>query len=623
MNPKQLIASIGFIFCASVGANEESAPIDPYIEWRVANPFPFLKSRQDVDALVNGLNRIALSSEYDSYASAVEAAYKNTAWNPRTKSYDRSIIHRETTIIEARVVGLPTTTRCTWNSEGKNGVDAICGEWASFSVAYTNPRHIAASWKEGSTEKSLGTTPSVQRKIIIGLGDSFSSGEGNPDRPSRWAEAKINKSESTYYQKRWATFYNPSTDELADWNDVSCHRSLFSWQFMYALNQTNNRPHVEVIFASFACSGAEIYDGLLVRQSDKNENFKAPDSQLNEATKLLCSSEVSIEHNGRQEHLLARRSVEIYTSACPLRDRLPADEVLLTIGGNDVGFSGLLAWAIFPPYGYNFVTTNTAVKLINNALIPKTGMICPQLDSLKDKRCKRHTSAEIEAKKLNEKLPFAHKLIAAQLGATPNNILQLTYPSPSRDEKGQICDFDRSATASIALKNELFKDITKIDPLERVGLNFSIVRWRYGKYNVGPYHTRVSEIERVIAAPLLEIMTSQRGATVINASHQFTNRGFCASSGKWDLEMATRHKTGGIWWPRDVAPSIYNPWNNVARWFRTPNDAQLTMYSDSLYGSNAWLSGSFHPNHLGNYAMFRSIEYRSNIKTAGSTQSSR
>jgi lysophospholipase L1-like esterase len=68
----------------------------------------------------------------------------------------------------------------------------------------------------------------LRDKLVVALGDSFASGEGNPE----------------------------SLDDVPDWIDEQCHRSDAAWPARVARSLENRST--TVTFLSFACSGAEI-----------------------------------------------------------------------------------------------------------------------------------------------------------------------------------------------------------------------------------------------------------------------------------------------------------------------------------------------------------------------------
>jgi hypothetical protein len=76
---------------------------------------------------------------------------------------------------------------------------------------------------------------------VIGFGDSFTSGEGNPERLALFSD------------KPWSGGNLPARDSdpvslvtkdtRAQWTDRWCHRSVYSWQIRTALDAALSDPH--------------------------------------------------------------------------------------------------------------------------------------------------------------------------------------------------------------------------------------------------------------------------------------------------------------------------------------------------------------------------------------------
>jgi hypothetical protein len=82
------------------------------------------------------------------------------------------------------------------------------------------------------------------RDVIIGtLGDSFISGEGNPQMALRYPAEQAGK--------------------RSDWLDIRCHRSLFTGISIAAFRLAQRNPTTSVTFLPMACSGAEVSQGEL------------------------------------------------------------------------------------------------------------------------------------------------------------------------------------------------------------------------------------------------------------------------------------------------------------------------------------------------------------------------
>ena len=129
--------------------------------------------------------------------------------------------------------------------------------------------------------KTLLDEKGIEAKLIVGLGDSFASGEGNPDYPTVFYDKKSVNDE-------WFMSENIDVvDKSVEWWDRTCHRSLLSWQSLYALRESMVDNHRVIKFASFACSGAEIYDGFLIHRrshlalkSQERKRFQRPNTTL-------------------------------------------------------------------------------------------------------------------------------------------------------------------------------------------------------------------------------------------------------------------------------------------------------------------------------------------------------
>jgi lysophospholipase L1-like esterase len=141
----------------------------------------------------------------------------------------------------------------------------------------------------GSTLVAEGSgTITLKDWLIVGLGDSNGSGEGNPDVPGVASPL---------------------------WEDFRCHRSARSYQALAALAVEAADDASSVTFVHLACSGASITQGLT-----------GPYVGLNDPGGLPLASQVAAMRN--------------------LAGRRPIDAVLVSIGVNDLGFSPLVAFCI-------------------------------------------------------------------------------------------------------------------------------------------------------------------------------------------------------------------------------------------------------------------------------------
>ncbi|MFJ8787340.1 hypothetical protein [Streptomyces sp. NPDC102476] len=167
-------------------------------------------------------------------------------------------------------------------------------------------------------------TFSVQEKFIVGLGESYAAGQGNPDGHADVSNANpFGGPVCDMTTLGVALDATPATEDDPVWLEPKAHRSFCSGHAFAALSlmdrygetwnkETGPGPSkfsfTKVTFASFARSGARIYAGLLAPQDGEGDYVGA--GQVEESRRAV---------NGR-----------------------PIDALLISIGGNDAGFAGVL-----------------------------------------------------------------------------------------------------------------------------------------------------------------------------------------------------------------------------------------------------------------------------------------
>ncbi len=107
----------------------------------------------------------------------------------------------------------------------------------------------------------VSVTVAPQDRLVIGFGDSFTSGEGNPERLALFSG------------KPWTGGNLPARDvdpvslaakdTRAQWTDRWCHRSIYSWQIRTALDAALSDPRQSFTILPYGCSGATIMEGVL------------------------------------------------------------------------------------------------------------------------------------------------------------------------------------------------------------------------------------------------------------------------------------------------------------------------------------------------------------------------
>ncbi|HVY57671.1 MAG TPA: hypothetical protein VHA77_07460, partial [Xanthobacteraceae bacterium] len=155
----------------------------------------------------------------------------------------------------------------------------------------------------------------VEDLFLVALGDSFASGESNPDRPVTFSAARemvydpvnadtreqmaqqqpanqfgLASADPVIDPKRLpkrlmedeqrGVIYQPNTPEFvaafnkssAQWLSADCHRSQYGYPFRVGIELTLENRHRAVTFVSLACSGSDVVEGLFLER-DARERF--------------------------------------------------------------------------------------------------------------------------------------------------------------------------------------------------------------------------------------------------------------------------------------------------------------------------------------------------------------
>ncbi|MFL6815432.1 MAG: hypothetical protein ACJ8EK_15490 [Bradyrhizobium sp.] len=250
--------------------------------------------------------------------------------------------------VTVRLAGaVPVGATCAWafdDGDGPQQSTFDCAEPVSLRVRYGRATVANVHVSSGpETPQRVSTEIMVRDIFIAGLGDSIASGEGNPDRAMALADegfcfrSYLGTATSQYYRPSRAGYKggraceSPETLQAwqrysALWLNSACHRSLYSYQTRTALALAVQYPHIAVTFLPLACTGATISDGL----------FGAQRARECAATKTPSPCRGTV----------AAQLDELRAAVAAAKKRQPdrkLDLVLLSIGGNDINFSGLVA----------------------------------------------------------------------------------------------------------------------------------------------------------------------------------------------------------------------------------------------------------------------------------------
>jgi lysophospholipase L1-like esterase len=242
---------------------------------------------------------------------------------------------------------VPVGATCAWSfddGEGPQQSTFDCAEPINLRARYGRPTVATVEVSSGPDAPQRVTTEIRVRDIFIaGLGDSIASGEGNPDRPIALSEegfcfrSYLGTAAAQYYRPSRAGYKGGRACEAPDtlqvwqrqsalWLNAACHRSLYSYQTRTALALAVQYPHIAVTYLPLACTGATIADGLFGGQRAR----ECPPTKSASA----CLGTVNAQLAELREAVSAARRRQ------PDRQ---LDLILLSIGANDINFSGLVA----------------------------------------------------------------------------------------------------------------------------------------------------------------------------------------------------------------------------------------------------------------------------------------
>ena len=360
-----LAAASAFVSAPRVTAQTPAlaAPDAPMqISWEVRNRFRLFREERDfLLHAESGRGRSILASE-----QALELQSDGRGWarnsvnrlcidlfgrisEPCTRdNVKESYLAPQDHAVTLHLTGqIPVGATCAWSFDDGDGPRQStfdCTEPVNIRARYGRTTVASVEVSSGpEAPQRLSTEIAVRDLFIAGLGDSIASGEGNPDREIALADEGF--CFRSYLGTAGAQYYRPSRagykggraceapETLAVWQRQSalwfnspCHRSLYSYQTRTALALAVRYPHIAVTYLPLACTGATIADGLFGPQRAR----ECPPTKAG----ATCAGTVNAQLPELRDALAAARRRQ--------PDR-KLDLILLSIGANDINFSGLVA----------------------------------------------------------------------------------------------------------------------------------------------------------------------------------------------------------------------------------------------------------------------------------------
>ena len=250
--------------------------------------------------------------------------------------------------VTVRLTGpVPVGATCAWSFDDGDGPQAStfdCAEPVNLRVRYGRTTVATVDVSSGRTAASA-SPPRSRCATSSSPASATASPPAKAIRTARsrcptkaFASAPISaRAAAQYYRPSRAGYKGGRACEAPDplpvwqrqsalWFNSACHRSLYSYQTRTALALAVQYPHIAVTYLPLACTGATIADGLFGSQRAR----ECPPSK----SASTCQGTV----NGQLAELR-----EALTAAKRRQPDRKLDLVLLSIGANDIYFSGLVA----------------------------------------------------------------------------------------------------------------------------------------------------------------------------------------------------------------------------------------------------------------------------------------
>lgn len=588
----RILVALSFLMLISPGLAASQQ-----IDWRIKDPFRLIKyetSSSDYSipkgqSAFEFITARMATANRDKLPPIDDTHWKEIMDPKKRESYIFPKKQKATAWLTERIAG-----RCLWvYQERREEID--CSDRFEFeAITQFGGGDPTLSVKPLSGARDITPLRAVVRdRLILGLGDSFASGEGNPDKPTEVSTeviselAKANANIST--TGRWMKDAPAWVKSRAEWFDLQCHRSMFSQHVLAAMRIASANPRESVTLVPLACSGAEVMDGLLTPQKDPPGGGKrVSDSQLNLAVKYLCRQDplkdrrenpLSVIRKEFQRGKTGRkelRPVKQDTYRCQGELRKP-DAVLLSIGGNDVGFASAIAWATIPN-GYRNFFGFLGIRAVQWA----KEQVCPDASIMEDYRCAKN--GPDSKYRIENWLPAYYKALAVELDETElapkgsRKVYLTAYPNLLRLEDGEtLCDEDRSEDAVEQVRTRLK---SFLNPRK---WQLEITKEEMNALQVGFFEPITRE---------MKIASNNHGWTFVD-SHvpKMIKNGICSGYQRKNGIVNYPHVRNGGWYP-ERPDQIWAYDTTRQRWFRNTNDSVLFQTD----GSAGYMNGAFHPD---------------------------
>jgi lysophospholipase L1-like esterase len=514
----------------------------------------------------------------------------------------------------------------------------------------TKASKLCIATRPNATDCIAGIDPlevKIRDYLIVGMGDSFGAGVGNPDIPAQMeSDGRNDLSFYTIYGVPWQHDFSGAATERrrylparlglnggsggagqAQWLDMRCFRSQYGPQFRAALQLAAALKHNSVTYVDLACNGATVLQGLLTSKPldlGFRPGLPPVPAQFEDAARIVCERrappwnvKVLFQTQFRQADcgegtlceyqndktldlgaLQGATGLTLNQSQAPEKFRLsgcgddgyrrPIDYVLLSIGGNDIGFASLVAQDALLADTLDFDILRHFLQYALGATEDRDGAE------------KRLSFLEHIYTRLNE----AFRTLMPMREHDLSRILLTAYPLPDGWKGTSLCgeqaDGARRADETMDAINVLGGFMSNGAPDENKKSIVASVHAAACELDV--WRTKWMDEAEGASGSMNDACSnvSPGGEPASKLSWRYVTglvdktwpHGFCAvrncSGGQGSLDCAAEtakmpgFESGPIFGPPPAQKSIpydlgqYRPYHTRERWFRTFNDAYLT-----------------------------------------------
>lgn len=617
-----------------------SAAAEPRIGWEIANRFRLFKSEAQFRKLAEVYDNLSAVDRRDRPAFAFEEAMqraaaartlgsafgdpasidrygwtsavtRNTCFSATNRGHHHCLLDTGDQFMEPRVahiwVSLDNVPRelananCRWTVAGKVATGRCSDAVKIERIAFNLPFDMDVS-ANGATITSL-KGQRIRHVAIVGFGDSFSSGEGNPDRPVElvdWSPSTYNQSSPKrdgpgWPRRQYREFplrADGSTVSLGPkaapvWLNTQCHRSLYSQHVRAALMLALAHREIAVSLMAYSCTGAEVRAGLLgyyAARDDIGPSTFDGSPQLMRYWRDFCRSVEGYNRFKLVDDFDWRHDLP----RCKAARALKPDAVLLSVGGNDIGFSSVIANEVVGQENYG-LRMNLVYGLWLGVLPTKS------FDEA------RAAVRELIPKRIAE----LSDAFERHLELPAASIIQTGYPQMTRSGEETFCSAGEAGLRGM----DVHRILAISDPMTgQEGASF------------------IPFLNDRTKNAILALPPERRWRFVDAHVERFTGHAICNGGAPPDAPNAV--VSGAMRFPNRLgaqngrsewepfAPSGWRAYRPRQRWFVTPNDAFLGGHYMRVGRSGtanpqdkeqpllaATLGGSFHPNASGHAAI--------------------